>query len=175
MARRVFFSFHYADVWRVNQVRNSNVVYGAQEAGFYDHSEYLERGGATPEYIRRVIKEKLSDTTVTIVLVGQQTATRPWVQEEIRLSVERGNGLLGVFVHHLRTPQDPENHELLFKLYPTMKPALPTIPGGVAFPIYEWDRDPLRFAAALEAAGQRGEQRAQMMSAMLALLRGSKT
>lgn len=34
MARRVFFSFHYdGDVWRANQVRNANVVAGADVAG----------------------------------------------------------------------------------------------------------------------------------------------
>ena len=36
MARRVFFSFHYDnDVWRANQVRDSNVVAGMEVAGFF--------------------------------------------------------------------------------------------------------------------------------------------
>jgi len=40
MARRVFFSFKYkGDIWRANQVRNANVVAGADVAGFFDHSE----------------------------------------------------------------------------------------------------------------------------------------
>ena len=35
MARRVFFSFHYDnDVWTAIQVRNANVVAGADVAGF---------------------------------------------------------------------------------------------------------------------------------------------
>ena len=33
MARRVFFSFHFEnDIWRVNQVRNANVVAGGPNA-----------------------------------------------------------------------------------------------------------------------------------------------
>ncbi len=43
MARRVYFAFHFErDIFRANQVRNSNVVAGPDRAGFYDHSEYEE-------------------------------------------------------------------------------------------------------------------------------------
>jgi len=38
MARHVFFSFHYADIWRVNVVRNSHIVEGTAVAGFRDGS-----------------------------------------------------------------------------------------------------------------------------------------
>ena len=155
MARRVFFSFHYEDVWRVNQVRNANVVVGAQDAGFYDHSEYLERGGASPDYIRRTIREKMADTTVTVILIGENTAERPWVREEIRMSVERRNGLLGIFIHRLRTPQDPR--PLLYELYPTMRPPIPAVPPEVFFPTYEWDKDLDRFRQAVEDAGIRAD------------------
>ena len=47
MARRVFFSFEYSDVWRVNQVRNSWVTRGVESAGFLDKAEFeaIERQG----------------------------------------------------------------------------------------------------------------------------------
>ena len=52
MARRVFFSFHFEDSWRANQVRQVNVVYGTDIAGFYDHSEYEEEKRG-PAAVRR--------------------------------------------------------------------------------------------------------------------------
>lgn len=47
MARRVFFSFEYSDIWRVNQVRNSWVTRGVELAGFLDKAEFeaIERQG----------------------------------------------------------------------------------------------------------------------------------
>jgi hypothetical protein len=41
MARRVFFSFHYDDIWRVNQIRNSWLVTrDGETAGFVDKAEF---------------------------------------------------------------------------------------------------------------------------------------
>jgi hypothetical protein len=103
--RRVFFSFHYErDIWRVSQVRNSGVVLppGATSAGFIDAAAWhsLERQGA--EAIRRWIDEEMNGTSVTVVLIGTETAKRPWVNYEIRKSVDRGNGLLGVYIHNVK-------------------------------------------------------------------------
>jgi len=102
MARRVFFSFYYEeDIFRANQVRNANVVVGTDAAGFFDHSEYevaKKRGDAA---IAAMILRHLENTTVTVVLIGTNTATRPWVRFEIDQSVKRKNGLLGVYINHL--------------------------------------------------------------------------
>lgn len=103
MARRVFFSFHYQnDIWRVNQVRNSHVVEGCAAAGFQDASlweEAMRKGDAA---IKRLIDQGLEGTTVTAVLIGEQTAYRPYVDYEIERSLARGNGLIGVRIHNLR-------------------------------------------------------------------------
>ena len=80
MARRVFFSFHYDnDIWRANQVRMANVVAGPDRAGFFDHSEYDEAKKQGAEGIRRMINRHLKNTSVTVVLIGRETASRPWV------------------------------------------------------------------------------------------------
>jgi hypothetical protein len=103
MARRVFFSFHYQrDLWRVNVVRNSSVVEGTSAAGFSDASlwEKAKREGAPA--IQRLINSGLSGTSVTVVLIGAQTANRQWVAYEIDKSIERGNGLLGVRTHAIK-------------------------------------------------------------------------
>jgi len=104
MARCVFFSFHFEDSWKVNQVRNANVVHGVDKAGYIDHSEYLEAERKGDAALKRLIDQKIERTTVTVVLIGHRTAYRSWVRYEIDKSIERGNGLLGIYIHRLRDP-----------------------------------------------------------------------
>ncbi|WKZ65944.1 MAG: TIR domain-containing protein [Flavobacteriales bacterium] len=107
MARRVFFSFHYQkDIFRVSQVRNSGMTKGGyQQSGFIDHAEWeqLERQGEAA--IKRWINSQLDGATVTVVLIGSETANRPWVNYEIKRSHELGLGLLGIHIHQLKCPR----------------------------------------------------------------------
>ena len=105
MARRVFFSFHYDnDILRVGQIRNSGVVLssGDTATGFIDNAswESVKRQGDTA--IKKWIDNELNGTSVTVVLIGSQTANRPWVNYEIIESVKRGNGLLGIYIHNVK-------------------------------------------------------------------------
>jgi len=148
MARRVYFAFHFErDIWRVNQVRNANVVAGPDLAGFFDHSEYEEAKKKGDEEIKRLIRAKLNNTTVTVVLIGTETAYRPYVRYEIEQSIARKNGLLGVYIHHLQN-KDGNTSD---------RGPKPTVPAGTEFPAYDWDRDLKRFAQAIEAAGKRSD------------------
>lgn len=103
MARRVFFSFHYADIWRVMQVRNSwNLVSERESAGFVDSADFekVERQGDLA--IQRWIDAQLEGTSTTVVLVGAETSSRKYVQYEIKRSYERGNGLLGIWLDNIK-------------------------------------------------------------------------
>jgi hypothetical protein len=103
MARRVFFSFHYQrDLWRANVVRNSAVVEGTAAAGFSDSSLWEKAKKEGDAAIQRLINGGLNGTSVTVVLIGAQTASRRWVTYEIEKSIERGNGLLGVRIHSIK-------------------------------------------------------------------------
>ena len=75
MARRVFFSFHYADIWRANVVRNSHIVDGTADAGFQDAlwEEAKKKGDAV---IKSMINRQMEGTSVTCVLIGQHTWLR---------------------------------------------------------------------------------------------------
>lgn len=158
MARRVFFSFHFEnDIWRANQVRNSNVVAGADAAGFFDHSEYEEAKRKGDDEIKRLIRAKLQGTSVTVVLIGTQTASRPYVQYEIELSIARNNGLLGIYIHHLK-----DQHGRTASPFRGPKP---TVPATVEFPAYDWDGDLKRFAQAIEEAGKRSDKQRNASSA----------
>lgn len=103
MTRRVFFSFHYQrDVWRVNQIRNLPEIIGTFAAGFQDASLWEKAKKEGDATIKRMIDNALEGTTVTLVCVGNQTANRKYVDYEITKSLERGNGLVAVQIHHLK-------------------------------------------------------------------------
>ncbi len=149
MARRVFFSFHFdRDIWRANQVRNCNVVAGSDYAGFFDHSEYTEAKKTGDEGIQRMINRHLRNTSVTVVLIGTETAGRPWVRYEIKKSTEQDNGLLGIRIHHLKNQKGESD---------SWPGVTPSVSAGVEFPVYDWDGDLDRFRKAIEAAGKRSD------------------
>lgn len=103
MDRRVFFSFHYEkDIWRAGQVRNSWVTKPDREsAGFWDAASWEEVKKKGEEAIKEWIRNQMKNTSVTVVLIGAETAERKYVQYEIKHSWDRGNGLIGVYIHNL--------------------------------------------------------------------------
>jgi hypothetical protein len=103
MGRCVFFSFHYQnDIWRVNVVRNSHIVEGCAAAGFTDGSIWEEAKRKGDDAVHALINRGLEGTTVTVVLIGSETANRKYVKYEIDRSIERGNGLLGIYIHNIK-------------------------------------------------------------------------
>ena len=104
MARRVFFSFHYQrDIWRVNQVRNSYTVRpGDETANFWDNSLWEDAKLKGDAAIQKLIDDGLKNSSVTAVLIGNETYGRRWVEYEILESWKRGNGLLGIYIHELK-------------------------------------------------------------------------
>lgn len=103
MARRVFFSFHYErDISRANVVRNSWVTQDRQSAGFFDAGLWEEAKRKGKAAIEKMIDDALMNTTVTAVLLGQDTGSRDYVRYEIDQSIARGNGLLGVWIYKIR-------------------------------------------------------------------------
>ena len=96
MARRVFFSFEYEhDVQRAMVVRNSWVTQG-EDAGFVDAADFEEIKKGGDAAIKTWIREQLSGTSVTVVLVGSHTCSSKYVEYEIEQSEKNGNGLLGI-------------------------------------------------------------------------------
>ncbi|NLI92971.1 MAG: TIR domain-containing protein [Peptococcaceae bacterium] len=103
MARRVFFSFHYEnDINRAMVVRNSWVVQGTKEANFIDKAafEAVKRQG--DQAVHNWIDKQLDGTSVTVVLIGSETLTRPFVQYEICQSLNRGNAIIGVYINGIK-------------------------------------------------------------------------
>lgn len=102
--RKCFISYHHADQVAVNQfIRDFD----------HDHDCFIARGlgqempgdvidSTNTEYVMSKIRERfLSDSTVTIVLMGRCTWSRRYVDWELQSSLRRGqnstpNGLLGI-------------------------------------------------------------------------------
>lgn len=100
--RKVYFSFHHErDIWRANQVRNCWITHG-KSPQFIDAADWekVKRGGRAA--IRKWIDSQMDGTSVTCVLIGQETADREWVLYEIEQSLKLGRGLLGIYIHQLK-------------------------------------------------------------------------
>lgn len=102
MARKVFFSFHYADLWRANVVRNSGMIEGYAVAGFHDASLWEETRIKGETAVRHLIDAGLEGTSVNVVLIGAETVNRQWISYEIERSVARNNGLLGIRIEAIK-------------------------------------------------------------------------
>lgn len=102
MTRRVFFSFHYEYVWKVNQIRSIPNVTGSAAAGFHDASLWEEAKAKGDRVIKNMIDEGLRNTSVTVVFVTHGTTNRKYINYEIDQSLARGNGLVAVQIHHLK-------------------------------------------------------------------------
>jgi hypothetical protein len=135
MARRVFFSFHYErDAGRAGVVRNHSITKdNFVTAGYIDAAawESIKRQG---DYaIKRWIDGQLQNTTVTVVLIGAETATRSWVKYEIERSRKKGNGLLGIRIHNIK------DFRTLQTDYPGQDPFVGL--GYTGVKVYDWVND----------------------------------
>ncbi len=108
-SKRVFFSFHYDNVidFRANVVRNHWVTKPDREAcGFFDHSIWESAKKIGPTALKKMINAGLDGSSVSCVLIGSQTYTRPWVRYELLKSWRKGNKMLGVHVNSLKGKND---------------------------------------------------------------------
>ena len=128
MARRVFFSFEYEeDCSRAMVVRNSWVTQGKEAAGFIDAADFEGLEAEGDEAVQEWIDDQLDGTSVTVVLVGEDTCDSKYVKYEIEKSEEKGNGLLGIDVSKIKD-LDGDTSERCGKL-----------PKGYDF--YLWNKD----------------------------------
>jgi hypothetical protein len=100
MARKVFYSFHYHDdVWRTSQIRHIGIVEGDQK--IIDH-EWEKIKYKSDEAIYGWIDNQLRGRSCTIVLIGEKTAGRKFINYEIKQSWNAGKGVFGIYIHNLK-------------------------------------------------------------------------
>lgn len=99
MARRIFYSFQYKpDNWRVSKIRNIGAIEGNKPATDNDWEAVTRRGDAA---IEKWIKDQMFGRSCAVVLIGQSTAGRKWINYEIVESWKKGMGLLGIHIHNI--------------------------------------------------------------------------
>lgn len=100
MARKTFFSFHYKpDNWRASQVRQMGALEGNSPVSDNDW-ETITKGGDPA--IEKWIQAQLNGRSCTVVLIGENTAGRKWINYEIRESWKAKKGVLGIYIHNLK-------------------------------------------------------------------------
>ena len=99
--RNVFISFAYEDINDVNllrgQAKNENA-----NIEFNDWSLREPFNSEKAEYVRSGIRERIRQSSVTLVYVSEQTAKSKWVNWEIQESIRQGKGV--VAIHKGETP-----------------------------------------------------------------------
>lgn len=100
--RRIFYSFHFDnDVFRVQQIRQMGVLEG-DEPVTANKWEEVKKGGEAA--IQRWIDENMSGKSCIVVLIGQDTASSPWVRYEIKKAWEECKGIVSIHIHNLKCP-----------------------------------------------------------------------
>lgn len=112
--RKGFFSFHYDDLMRVNNVRQSwKISHPDRELkrNFYDRSLWESTKRTDPEGLKALIRNGMKHSSAVCVMVGTYTWERPWVRYEIARAIVDEKGLFAVHInglrHHQRRTPDP--------------------------------------------------------------------
>ena len=101
--RQVFYSFHYKnDVMRAAQVRNIGAIEGNAPASSNEWEEIQRKGKVA---VQNWIDNAMQNRSCVVVLVGSETASREWVQYEIKKAWSEGKGLLGIYIHNIKDPK----------------------------------------------------------------------
>jgi MTH538 TIR-like domain (DUF1863) len=99
MPRRVFFSFHFAnDFSRTQLVRNMGALEGQTLCTPNAWEEVKQKGDAA---IEKWIADNMYGKSCVVVLVGAETANRPWVRREIIKAWNDRKGVLGIRIDKL--------------------------------------------------------------------------
>jgi len=99
----VFYTFHFDnDVMRVQQIRNIGTIEGNPPTT-PNEWERLKRTGDSA--VKGWIEQNMKYKRCVIVLIGSDTASRPWVKYEIEHAWNQGKALLGIHIHNIRCPR----------------------------------------------------------------------
>ena len=94
--RNVFISFNSDDIDEVNllrgQAKNDNT-----DLEFSDRSLKEPFNSDNAEYIKRGIREKIDQSSVTVVYLSENSHKSEWVNWEIEESLRKGKGVIGVY------------------------------------------------------------------------------
>ena len=100
--RQCFFIFdHDNDFARAKQIADYGIVAASAPAGFDDKARWDATSREGPDAVHRLIDDALGGTSATVVLIGEHTAECEYVDYAIERSIERHNGIVGIFIDDL--------------------------------------------------------------------------
>jgi hypothetical protein len=73
------------------------------DSGFFDSSVFEASKKEGDDALKAFLRKGLENTSVTCVLAGTDTWARRWVRYEIARSVLKGNALLTVYIHGVKS------------------------------------------------------------------------
>ncbi|WP_455810070.1 TIR domain-containing protein [Clostridium butyricum] len=98
--RQVFFSFEYnKDCWRASEVRNMGKVDNSSTFSDNDWEEVKEK---TDKKIKEWIDSQMAKRSCLVVLIGETTSGRKWINYEINKAYELNKGIVGIHIHKLK-------------------------------------------------------------------------
>lgn len=100
--RNVFISFHNKDEFQVNLLR----IQAKRENTGLEFRDYSVKEPI--EQWRKNVRNKIENTSATIVMIGPETAQRRNVQYEIEQSYALGKKVIGVRIYRNKNDQVPE-------------------------------------------------------------------
>lgn len=100
--RHVFISHHHADDQAVTNItsmlsRKGYEIRNSSIRAKPKNQERLEKKLVNENTIKRLLRMKMSWASTVIVIVGKNTAQRPWVDWEINQAMRQGKRIVGVY------------------------------------------------------------------------------
>lgn len=113
--RQIFYSFHYDnDVFRVQQIRNIGALEENKPVSANDWETVKKAGDKA---IEKWIDDNMKNRSCIVVLVGNETSKRKWVDYEIRKAWNEGKAVVGIFIDDLSDPRYSSQAPLYGKSY----------------------------------------------------------
>ncbi|WP_448664133.1 TIR domain-containing protein [Sphingomonas sp. CJ20] len=94
--KNVFISFSVKDIDEVNLVR-AHAKNENSDIEFNDRSVREPYNSERAEYIRSRLKERINQSSTTVVYVSENTARSNWVQWEVKTSLELGKRVIAMY------------------------------------------------------------------------------
>jgi len=109
MAKKCFLSFHYkSDCWRVSQVKKIGAI---EEQPLLDSNDWESIKKQGDAGIEKWIADNMRGKDCLVVLVGEKTAGRRWVNHEIKKAWKDGLGVLAVHIHNLKNSDSEQSNK----------------------------------------------------------------
>jgi hypothetical protein len=105
--KRVFLSFRAEDRQQVQGIRllAANPDYDLE---FYDESVRIAIDSRNADYVKRVIREKIARSSVTVCMISPLTFTSAWVDWELSESAQKGNKMIAMGLKGVTVAQLPD-------------------------------------------------------------------